>query len=103
MDGDNSMPSMEEMERIRNYYLKNNYMQTLVDAAGMTASCLESGKLVFVVRCKDCKHRPIKPDCYENGFDLEFPDGKCPCLCADGWYSWFPSDDWFCADGELKD
>ena len=53
-----------------------------------------------IVRCKDCKHRPTKPDGYENGFDLEFPDGKCPCQCDDGWYSWYPPDDWFCADGE---
>ena len=53
-----------------------------------------------VVRCKDCKHRPIMPDDHTNGFDLEFPDGKCPCQCDDGWYSWYPSDDWFCADGE---
>ena len=56
--------------------------------------------MVQVVRCKDCKHRPIKPNDYENGFDLEFPDGKCPCQCDDGWYSWYPKDDWFCADGE---
>ena len=56
-----------------------------------------------IIRCKDCKHRPIKPDGYENGFDLEFPDGKCPCQCDDGWYSWFPSDDWFCANGELAE
>ena len=59
--------------------------------------------LPVVVRCKDCKHRPIKPNDYENGFDLEFPDGKCPCQCDDGWYSWYPPDDWFCAEGERKD
>lgn len=58
--------------------------------------------IVTVVRCKDCKHRQIKPNDYENGFDLEFPDGKCPCQCDDGWYSWYPPDDWFCADGERK-
>ena len=55
-----------------------------------------------IVLCKDCKHRPTKPDDYENGFDLEFPDGKCPCQCDDGWYSWYPPDDWFCANGETK-
>jgi len=53
-----------------------------------------------IVRCKDCKHRPIKP--CENGFDLEFPDEKCPCQCDDGWCSWYPPDDWFCAGGEKK-
>ena len=58
---------------------------------------------IEIVRCKDCKHRPVKPNDYENGFDLEFPDGKCPCQCDDGWYSWYPADNWFCADGERKD
>lgn len=56
-----------------------------------------------IVHCKDCKHRPIKPEDYENGFDLEFPDGVCPCQCDDGWYSWYPADNWFCADCEPKD
>ena len=57
-----------------------------------------------VVRCKDCKHRPKEPnwETYESGFDLEFPEGsKCPCRCGgDEWYSWYPEDDWFCANGE---
>ena len=59
-----------------------------------------------IVRCKDCKHRPKEPnlETYESGFDLEFPEGsKCPCrCCGDGWYSWYPEDDWFCANGERK-
>ena len=56
-----------------------------------------------VVRCKDCKHRPKKPDweTYEDGADIEFPDGKCPCQCSsDRYYSWYPDDDWYCAEGE---
>jgi hypothetical protein len=56
-----------------------------------------------IVRCKDCKHRPIKPNDYENGFDLEFPDNKCPCQNGDdGWYSWYPADNWYCAEGERR-
>lgn len=59
-----------------------------------------------IVRCKDCKHRPKEPDLetYESGFDLEFPEGsKCPCrCCGDEWYSWYPADNWFCADGERR-
>jgi hypothetical protein len=66
----------------------------------------ESGKITplpVVVRCKDCKHRPIKPNDYENGFDLEFPDNKCPCQNGDdGWYSWYPADNWYCAEGERR-
>lgn len=60
-----------------------------------------------IVRCKDCKHRPKEPNLktYESGFDIEFPEGsKCPCQCSgDEYYSWYPEDDWFCADGERKD
>ena len=69
----------------------------------------ESGKITplpVVVRCKECKHRPKKPDweTYEDGGDIEFPDGKCPCQCSsDRYYSWYPNDNWFCADGERKD
>lgn len=51
---------------------------------------------VPIVRCKDCKHRPTG----ENRDDLEFPDDKCPCKCEDYWYSWKPSDNWFCGNGE---
>ena len=57
---------------------------------------------VPVVRCRECIHRPKMPDNYVDGFDLEFPDHKCPCRCEDGFYSWYPADDWFCADGERR-
>lgn len=59
----------------------------------------EDVERVEVVRCKDCKHRPTGTD----RDDLEFPDDKCPCKCEDYWYSWKPSDDWFCGNGERKD
>jgi hypothetical protein len=60
-----------------------------------------------IVRCKDCKHRPkllvTDIEDMESGFDLQFPDYKCHCRNdGDGWYSWYPPDDWFCADGERK-
>ena len=57
-----------------------------------------------LVRCKDCRHRPKEPDLetYKNGFDLEFPDSRCPCECDDGFYSWYPDDNWFCGNGERK-
>lgn len=54
---------------------------------------------VSIVRCKDCKHRPMG----EDRDDLKFPDDKCPCKCEDYWYSWKPSDNWFCGNGERKD
>ena len=53
-----------------------------------------------VVRCKDCKHRPTQTEPGKEGFTLDFPDAMCPCGCEDGYYSWYPKDDWFCAYGE---
>jgi len=55
-----------------------------------------------IVRCKDCKHRPVKTKDDKGRSDLEFPDYKCPCQCDDYYYSWYPSDDWFCAEGEKR-
>ena len=60
---------------------------------------------VPVVHCKDCKHFPVDEGdqtCI-GGFGLVFPDDKCPCKCEDGFYSWMPEDDWFCANGERRD
>lgn len=44
---------------------------------------------------------PFNPDGYDS---IEFPEGsKCPCRCSgDEWYSWYPDDDWYCADGEKR-
>ena len=56
------------------------------------------GEMVEVVRCKDCKHRPTGTGV---NHDIEFPDAICPCQCyEDYWYSWMPSDDWYCGNGE---
>ena len=56
-----------------------------------------------VVRCKDCKHKPIDTGGKEYGEDLSFDDDyKCPCRCEDPFYSWMPEDDWFCANGERR-
>lgn len=64
---------------------------------------LKSEGWVIPVRCKDCKHRPIKPEKYDDGFDLAFPGEVCPCYCDDDpFYSWYPKDDWFCPKGERK-
>ena len=60
---------------------------------------LPSVDAVEVVRCKDCKHRPLDGE-DTQGFDVEFPDEKCPCQCDDGFYNWRPDDDWFCGNAE---
>lgn len=59
-------------------------MQTLANIAGMTAELIESGKLVRVVRCKDCKH---------------FKGGKCWNVMR----RYGLHDGFFCADGKAKD
>jgi hypothetical protein len=61
-----------------------------------------------LVRCKDCKNRPIKHDPNGGeGFNLEPPPKEswsCPCLNEDdGWYSWMPDDDFYCSYGERKE
>ena len=64
----------------------------------LQAEVQKRGEMVEVVRCKDCKHRPTGTGV---NHDVEFPDAICPCQCYDDyWYSWMPSDDWYCADGE---
>ena len=59
------------------------------------------------VRCKDCKHRPMKKDPNGNdyGFNLYSSDDTeiCPCIVGDNWYSWMPQDNFYCAYGEWKD
>ena len=61
-------------------------------------------EVVPIVRCKDCKHRPVDTSGHNYGPDLLFPnDYKCPCKCADPYYSWMPKDDWFCANGKRRD
>ena len=63
-----------------------------------------------VVRCKDCKHRPVMEwsKVYDD-FDVLAPevdgeeDWRCPCLIKDDpYYSWSPNDNWFCANGERR-
>lgn len=80
---------------------KSGYAKAIEDVAGCPTV-----DAVPVVRCKNCKHRPIdhREEYREmTGFGLEFPDDHCPCQCEDDWYSWYPPDDWFCADGKRRD
>lgn len=63
---------------------------------------LKGGEYVRdLVRCKDCKHRPIDTQEEGNGFDYEFPEEySCPGYCDDGYYSQRFKDDFYCAWGE---
>ena len=56
-----------------------------------------------ITHCRDCKHRPKATKADEkvfSGFSVKFPDEKCPCQCGDGWYSWYPEDDFYCGFAE---
>lgn len=61
---------------------------------------------IELVRCKECKHRPVKEDedGANYGFNVIAPNGdeRCPCLVEDGWYSWMPKDDFYCGYGERE-
>ena len=53
-----------------------------------------------IVRCKNCKHRPLDKRGYGVSEDLLFPDDVCPLQSDDPWYSKYPDDEFFCANGE---
>ena len=79
--------------------VRTAYFQTLM--------LIHNTPSIDIVRCKECKHRPIKEDADgENyGFNLIEPtegDERCPCLVSDGWYSWMPQDDFYCGFGERE-
>lgn len=65
--------------------------------------------LIEIVRCGECKHKPIKHDPEDDdfGFNLVSPNGYdnlCPCLNTDdGFYSYMPDDNFFCAYGERRE
>ena len=63
-----------------------------------------------VVCCKECMYAPSVPDGEEiQGQSLEWPhdewpeDNPCPCKCEDGWYSYKPKPDFFCANGKREE
>lgn len=76
---------------------------------GVWLKDLPAADVVEVVRCRDCKHRPVVTDeSHPYGFGLACPkegayqDVTCPYLCDDGYYNRMPADGWYCADGERR-
>ena len=66
---------------------------------------IDEAPSIDIVRCRECKHRPIKEDKdgESYGFNIVAPvngDDLCPCLVDDGWFSWLPGDDFYCGYGE---
>lgn len=79
----------------------------IVEVPSYTFEFKDIREVAELIRCKECKHRPIKEDAdRENyGFNLIEPNGgdeRCPCLVSDGWYSWMPKDDFYCGFGERE-
>ena len=77
-----------------------NDMQELVNIAGTTSAALETGKLVWVVQCKDCGYA-IR-HCSDSVFGKPLYDcghprqiGRESVACH--------TEDWFCADGVKKE
>lgn len=74
-------------------------------------NAIPAADAVEVVRCKNCKHRPVVVDrSHPYGFGLAGPgsdpfsrDETCPYLCDDGYYNRMPDGDGFCNLGEGKD
>lgn len=71
---------------------------------------------VPVVRCKDCKHRPVydeqkreMPPMLNIEYDEDGEpwiwddDMTCPYLCGDSYYNQMPDDEQFCDRGERKE
>lgn len=68
----------------------------------MRAITLKDLRDLMIVRCKDCKHRPLNKD-DPNFWKWYGEDTRCPWFCADTYYLAVPPDDFFCAYGETKD
>ena len=90
------------------YIVKHTKTENIVsqDAHGDYVCDIET-EYIPLVRCKECKHRPIKEDAdgKDYGFNLIEPtegDERCPCLVSDGWYSWMPDDNFYCGFGERE-
>ena len=71
---------------------------------------------VPVIRCKDCKHRPVYDEQKREmppRLNIEYDeDGEpwiwdddmtCPYLCGDSYYNQMPDDEQFCDRGERKE
>lgn len=78
------------------------------DPTKVSTKRLDNCPLIEIVTCGECKHKPIKhdPEGDDFGFNLVSPNGYdnlCPCLNTDdGFYSYMPDDNFFCAYGERR-
>lgn len=102
-------------EQLRNYKIERDLMVSHNDTIDFAISVISAevtpADVAEVVRCKNCKHRPVVVNpSRPYGFGLAGPgsdafdrDETCPYLCDDGYYNRMPDDDGFCNLGEAKD
>lgn len=91
-------------------YHERTYLDGIAESRNAIRS-IAPADVVDVVRCKNCKHRPVVVNpSRPYGFGLAGPgsdpfcrDETCPYLCDDGYYNRMPDDDGFCNLGEVKD
>ena len=81
-----------------------SYIETPTEDAINEFNAIPAADVRPVVLCRDCIHRPYETvPGVRYGLTVKSPDSvyKCPCYCdGDGWYSYIPDDDFFCANGE---
>ena len=97
--------AIEAMEGLPKYFDKTDTLcLDYADVLAVLSEHLPSAQ-PEIIRCKDCKHRPIATRADEGilwGFSVEFPDERCPLQCEDGWYNHYPKDDFYCANAERR-
>lgn len=114
-DYEQRVKAIETLGEIRAKYnlwneKERHYYEALSEAIRVLNAENDKRHYAKIVRCKDCKYKPIwregAKEEFRDGFDLIFPnwrDNPCPCQCEDGYYAYMPDDNWFCANGERKE
>lgn len=98
--------AIDALRKMQTYKLFSGDDMLLIDQAGaMTELMLLPPAEPQIIHCKDCKHRPVVEEGYDeeewdSGFCLDFPDNVCPCGCDDHFYNWLPKDDFYCGFAE---
>lgn len=86
--------------------VERNYGDVDPDSVIRVIEAIPAADVRPVITCSKCIYAPLGDG---QGFDLEWPHddwpehNPCPCKCDDGWYSYKPKPDFFCANGKEED
>lgn len=107
IDSDNLLACIREV---------NPYHNDLIEWGCKVIYAQPTVEAVPVIRCKDCKHRPVYDEQKREmppRLNIEYDeDGEpwiwdedmaCPYLCGDSYYNQMPDDEQFCDRGERKE